>query len=92
MLVALVDVATGRVGLPDLDQLAAYRPTVAVEHPAGDDHPLADRLAAVLDGQVGLERADVPVAEDRRPQLDALGVGVPQVLGRVPQQVLRYGG
>ena len=56
MLVALVDVAPGGVGLPDLDELAAHRPAVAVDDPAGDHHPLADRLAGVLDGQVGLER------------------------------------
>ena len=66
VLVALVDVATAGVGLPDLDQLAPHRPAVAVQHPAGDHHPLADRLAAVLDGQVGLQRVDVAVAEDRR--------------------------
>ena len=59
VLVALVDVAAGRVGLPDLDQLAGAPAAVAVEHPAGDDDPLADRLAAVLDGQVGLERVHV---------------------------------
>ena len=85
VLVALVDVAAAGVGLPDLDELVPHRPAVAVEDPAGDDHPLADRLAAVLDGQVGLERVDVAVPEHRRPQLDPLGVGVVQVLGRVPQ-------
>ena len=66
VLVALVDVAPGRVGLPDLDELVAYRPAVAVEDAPGHLHPLADRLAAVLDGQVGLERPDVALAEDRR--------------------------
>ena len=76
VLVALVDVAPARVGLPDLDELVPHRTAVAVEDPAGDHHPLADRLAAVLDGQVGLERVDVVLAEDRRPQLDPLGVGV----------------
>ena len=86
MLVALVDVATAGVGLPDLDELVAHRPAVAVEHPAGDDHPLADRLAAVLDGQVGLERVDVAVRRSTGAHSSiALGVGVVQVLGRVPQ-------
>ena len=86
VLVALVDVAAGGVGLPDLDQLADDRPAVAVEHPAGDDHPLAHRLAAVLDGQVGLERVDVLRARSTgATQLDRLRVGVVQVLGRVPQ-------
>ena len=48
--------------------------------------PLTDRLAAALDGQVRLERVDVGVPEHRGEQLDALGVGVPEVLGRVAQQ------
>ena len=91
MLVALVDVAAAGVGLPDLDQLAGDRPAVAVEHPAGHDDALADRLAAVLDGQVGLERADVALPEARRPELDGLRVGVVQVLGRVPQQAAPVG-
>ncbi len=86
VLVALVDVAPGGVGLPDLHQLVGHRPPVAVEHPPGDDHPLADRVAAVGDGEVGLERVDVAVAEDRREPLDGLRVGVVQVLGRVTQQ------
>ena len=73
MLVALVDVAAGRVGLPDLDQLAAHRAAVAVEHAAGDHDALADRLAAVLDRQIRLERGDVVLAEARRPQLDPFG-------------------
>ena len=86
VLVALVDVAAAGVGLPDLHELVAHRAPVAVDDPAGHHHPLADRLAAVLDGEVGLERVEVPVPEDRRPQLDALRVGLLQRLGRVPQQ------
>ena len=86
VLVALVDVAPGGVGLPDLDQLAAHGAAVAVDDPTGHHDPLADRLTAVLDGQVGLGGADVAVPEDRREQLDLLGVGVVQVLGRVAQE------
>ena len=51
---ARVLVAAGRVGLPDLDQGVRDRPAVAVEHPAGHDDPLADGLARVLGGQVGV--------------------------------------
>ena len=36
MLVALVDVAACGIGLPDLDELPAYGPTLAVEHATGD--------------------------------------------------------
>ena len=91
VLVALVDVAARGVGLPDLDELAAHRPAVAVEDPAGDDDPLADRLTVVLDRQVGLERVHVAVPEARRPQLDRLRVGVVQVLGGVAQQPAAVG-
>ena len=60
MLVALVDVAAGGVGLPDLDQRVRHRPAVAVEHAAGDDDALAQRLAVVLAGEVGVGRGDGP--------------------------------
>ncbi len=86
VLVALVEVAAGRVGLPDLDQLAPHRPAVAVEHPPGHDHPLPHRLAVVLHGQVGLARADLVLPEHRRPQLQPLGVDLLERLGGVPQQ------
>jgi hypothetical protein len=88
---ALVDVPAGGVRLPDLDQLVAHRPTVAVEHPPRDHDPLAHRFAVVLDGQVGLEPADVAVPEDRREQLDRLRVGVVQVLGGMAQQAAAVG-
>ena len=85
VLVALVDVAAGGVGLPDLHELAAHRAAVAVEHPPGDDDALAERLAVVLDGEVRFQRVDVQVPEGRREQLDGLRVRVVQVLGRVAQ-------
>ena len=47
MLVAVMAVATGGVRLPDLDEAVADRPAVGVQHPPGDDDPLAERLAAV---------------------------------------------
>ncbi len=85
MLVTLMQVPAAGVGLPDLHQLAPDRPAVAVQHPAGDDHPLPDRLTTVLDRQVGLDGVHIPMAEAWCPQLDCLRIGVPQVLGRVPQ-------
>ncbi len=81
MLVTLVDVTTGGVGLPDLHELVAHRPTVAVGDAPRDDHPLADRVAAALDREVRLEWVDVGMAEYRCHQLDALGVGVVEAFG-----------
>lgn len=63
VLLALVGVAARRVGLPDLDQLAADRAPVAVEQPAGDRDPLTDRFALVLPGEVVVDLGDVPFAE-----------------------------
>src|SRR5215831_531934 len=45
VLVDDVAVATGRVRLPDLDELAPERPTVRVEDATADDDPLSERLA-----------------------------------------------
>ncbi len=86
MLVALVDVASRRVRLPDLDELTGHGAAVAVEDPAGHADALADRLPAVLDGEVGFEDADVAVAEGRGVEFDRLRVGVAQVLRRVAQE------
>ena len=69
VLVAVVEVAAGGVRLPDLDQRRADRPAVAVGDPAGDDDPLAERLALVLAGEVVVELADGVVAVDRPGQL-----------------------
>src|SRR5699024_6160328 len=85
VLVALVDVATGGVRLPDLDELIADRPTLTVEDPPGDADALADGFAVGLDGQVRFEGADVTVPEGRGEELDGLGIGVARVLRRVPQ-------
>ena len=64
-----VDVAAGGVGLPDLDQRVRHRPAVLVEHAAGDDDALAERLAGMLAGQVGVARPHALVAVDRAGQL-----------------------
>jgi hypothetical protein len=65
VLVALVHVAARRVRLPDLDELAAHGAAVAVEHPARHDDALAERIARVLDRQVGLLGRDIRVTECR---------------------------
>ena len=59
-------VAPAGVGLPDLDQRVAQRLALGVEHPAGDDDPLADRLALVLGRQVGVLRRDRQRLAQRR--------------------------
>src|SRR5215203_1755279 len=46
--VALMNVAPGGVGLPDLDQAATHGPPVAVEHAPGNDNSLSEGLAPVL--------------------------------------------
>ena len=56
VIVDRVDVPSGRVRLPDLDQSAAHRPPVGVDDPARDDDPLAERLARMLARQVGVVR------------------------------------
>ena len=85
VLVALVDVAAGGVGLPDLHELAGHGAAVAVEHAAGDDDAFAQRFAVVLDGQVRFQGVHVHVPERRGVQLDGLRVRVVQVLGGVAQ-------
>src|SRR5206468_1223254 len=63
VLLALVGVAAGRVGLPDLDELTADRTAVAVEQPSGDGDALTDRLAGVLPREVVVDLGDVALAE-----------------------------
>ena len=86
MLVALVDVAPGGVRLPHLDELVGDGAPPRVEEPAGDRHPLALRLARVLQRQIGLDGRDVALPEGRRVQLDRLGIDETQILRRMPQQ------
>ena len=58
---APVHVAATCVGLPDLDERVGHRRAVLVEHPAGDDAALTDRLAAGagVGGEVGIVDAEV---------------------------------
>src|SRR4029453_11670413 len=66
MLVTFVQVSAAGVGLPDLYQLTADRPTISVQPPAGDDDPLSNRLTAVLDRQIGLNGVHIAMAEADR--------------------------
>jgi len=52
VLVLLVQVPPGGIRLPDFHHRVRDRPAVAVEHAAGDDDALSDRLAGVLPRQV----------------------------------------
>ena len=70
--------------LLDLDRLD--RGQIEPQREPTDVESIADRLAAVLDREVRLEGSHVPVPERRRPQLDALRVGMVRVLCRMAQQ------
>ncbi|GAA3040089.1 hypothetical protein GCM10020000_18200 [Streptomyces olivoverticillatus] len=65
-----VAVAARGVGLPQLHQLAPHRPPAPVQDPPADRDPLAQRLPAVLPGQIGVGRAHIGRPEDRSGQLD----------------------
>ena len=65
VLVAAVEVAAGRVRLPDLDQRIAHRLAVLVRHAAGDDDLLAERRAGAVARQVGIERLEQARRETR---------------------------
>jgi hypothetical protein len=58
-----VDVAPGGVGLPDLDERVADRPSVRVDNSPAQDDALAQGLAGVLPGEVGVLRPDGYPAE-----------------------------
>src|SRR5205085_4612541 len=62
-LVIAVDVAPGRIGLPDLEERVRHGVAMVVEHTPGHDDTLADRLAAGAGvarqvGVRGRDRAD----------------------------------
>src|ERR671915_1671748 len=52
MLVQMVCIASGGVGLPDLQEAALYRASVAIEDASRNDDPLTQRLAGMLAGQI----------------------------------------
>src|SRR5918997_4945226 len=52
VLVQMVGVASCGVGLPDLDQAAPYRASVAIEDASRNDDPLTQRLAGMLAGPI----------------------------------------
>ena len=85
MLVDLVAVAPAGVRLPHLDERVRDRAAVLVENPAGDDDPLAHRLARELPGQVAVEIADRILAEHRAVQrVELLREGDERPLGHPP--------
>src|SRR5688572_28547809 len=85
MLVLIMRVPTGRVGLPHFDELMRNRPAFAVEHLTGDYKALTQRFPDVLDREVAFFRLDLVTHENRRAQLDGLGVDVVQVLDRMTE-------
>jgi len=91
-----VQVATGRVGLPDLDQRARERLALAVERAAADRDPLPDRLPSVLREEVVVVLGDALGAElgsgdlgDRLREVDERRLGVAQPRRLVPLVVER---
>src|SRR5680860_1129689 len=87
-----VAVASGRVGLPDLDERVGYGSAVGLEHLTGHDDPLAGGLGGVLAGQVVVELADPPL-----PEHGAGDLGQPvrqrhQRLGGVPHRLTEVTG
>ena len=85
MAVAVVPVAPAAVALPQLDERVAHRPSALLQHAAVDDDPLPQRLAAVLDRQVGVGRPDAALAEQRPGQLGQRLGHRDQRLRRMPQ-------
>ena len=69
VLVDPMAIATGRVGLPDLDQRVANGAAVAPEHATADDDALAQGLARVLRRQIAVARAHVVRPERRAGQV-----------------------
>src|SRR5919112_6155018 len=55
MPIVLVGVASGSVGLPDLNEAVPDRPAIAVEDAPRNDDPLTQRLAGILTGQIVVE-------------------------------------
>src|ERR1043165_4058840 len=64
VLVQLMVIPAGGVGLPDFNQSMGYRTGEFIEHPSGDNDPLADRLAFMLACEIKIRRLDVVPAED----------------------------
>src|SRR5215210_778454 len=58
-------VASGGVGLPDLDQAVAHRAPVAARDAPRDDDPLPQRLAGMLAGKVVIQLPDKTASKCR---------------------------
>src|SRR3984893_1103861 len=65
MLVRVVEVAPGRVALPDLHQGVSYRKSIVVDHPARYRNTLSDRLTSMLSSEIVVGLADLIVPEER---------------------------
>src|SRR5690625_636672 len=75
MLVSLMDVSARGIGLPNLNKLAGYTSASAVEKASGHFTLAAARRTALSYRHVRFRRVHVAFAGDRRPQLDACGIG-----------------
>src|SRR5580704_16882045 len=52
MIVDMVTITAGRIALPQFNQRVRNRPAILVHYTAGDDDPLAQRLACMLAREV----------------------------------------
>ena len=69
MLIDHVHIAPGSIGLPDLDQRIRHRLAVLIEHAAVHNDALAQRLALMLLGQIGIARLHGFVSINRTGEL-----------------------
>src|SRR5215471_2633867 len=65
VIVAIMPVPAGSIRLPEFYESPRNRTAVVVEHPAGDDDPLSQRLPRMLAGEVVLALRDIAVAIHR---------------------------
>ena len=87
MLIGGVDVSTGRVGLPDLDQRVRNTAPKLVEHPPGDDDPFAHRFPVpdTVAGQIRIKRRQSLMSINRPRHLGQTGRQRNQRLGGASQ-------
>src|SRR5207249_4191400 len=83
VLVLAVQVAPGRIALPELDQRLRNRPAIAVEQPPGEDDALAQRLPFARAGEIdeggtSPTRGEARAGDLREPLLEPQG----RALGR----------
>ena len=76
VLVALMDIATGGIGLPDLDELTTHRTTIAVHDLTANLDAFTNGFTIVLDGQIRFQNVHVAMTKSWRVQLNGFRVGV----------------